>query len=166
MTNEFDFLILLPNDSDDLGLGLPVGRWRSPEKVKLICGAQPGDDFLEFLYRDSAPYGRSLAPSPRPVLAQFVEIARGDEQEDSNRLTGYPAKALTFARRYGNLGVCGIHNLPCWHTDPPCPSLFERRRGVVRVSDRLAAWYTYSRLARAILNLVAKPNSPRSPFRL
>lgn len=160
MTDAFDFLSLLRKDNDDFGSGFLVEseRWRLPVRVSVAEDA----GWLEFVYRESTRGSvRDLhAPLLRPMLLQFIEIARGDDPRDSNRLTGYPAKAIVFARRYGNLGICGAHNLPCWHRDPPCPAFFERRQNVLHVRERLAGWYTYSRLARAILNLVAKPQSP------
>lgn len=162
MTKAFDYVSLLAEGSDDFQAGFPAERWTLPEQASLIPDGRSGDGFVEFLYRERVPGkpGRKV-PSPRPMLAQFAEIARGDEPEDSNRVTlSDPDLLLAFARRYGSLGICGRHNVSCWHVVPPCPSPFERKAGYWRVRERLSAWLTYSRLARAILNLVAKPQAP------
>jgi hypothetical protein len=158
MTEQSDFLSLISSDAEDFGPGLPAARWRLAEQVSLVHGARREDDCLEFLYQENAPetWGGRLAPSPRQMLYQFVELAL----EKSNRVMGNPDLALAFARRYGALGICGEHDLSCWHLRPPCPCIFEREGNLMRVRERLGAWFVYSRLARAILNLTAKPHAP------
>src|SRR5215470_3776031 len=105
MTSAFDFLALLPKENDDFGSAfLAEGeRWRLPIRVSL----SDDESWLEFVYREHARgKTRDLhAPLLRRMLLQFVEIARGDEPENSNCLTGYPANAMGFALRYGNLGI-------------------------------------------------------------
>jgi hypothetical protein len=162
MTGDIDYVKLFPTEHDDLSLGVPGPRWWLPEKVELIRDKHSGERYVEFRYRDSAPEKPSrLAPSPRRMLTDFVELARGDEPPDLNRVAAEaPALVLAFARRYGNLGVCEKHNLSCWHVVPPCPTLSKRRAGWVTLRERFSAWLTYSRLALAILNLVAEPQAP------
>ena len=51
-------------------------------------------------------------------------------------------------------------SLSYWHVVPPCPALSKRRAGWVTLRERFSAWLTYSRLALAIINLVAEPQAP------
>jgi len=159
MTEAFDYIDAL----DEFGLISPARRWNLPEWVDPIRDAL-GDPYFEFRYRESERgklKRRPLTQPPRWMLEEFVEIASADEPEESNRLIVNPAAALSFARRYGALGVCAQHNLSCWHTGQPCQVILKRHRSVVRLRERVEASYAYSRVARAILNLAAKPKAPR-----
>ncbi len=148
---DFDFVELF---GDDLGAGFLFEPFFKPERAQVSSDGV----WLEFGYQQSGPdllSSSCLAPPPRKMLLQFIELARGEP----GRLRGDATKALAFARCFGSLGLCAEHGRSCWHKVPPCSQWTKRLDGLTWVREKLSVWYAYSRLARAILNLLANPQA-------
>lgn len=94
------------------------------------------------------------------MLAGFVRLHRASDQE-----------ILAYARKWGVLGICERHGLPCSHNQypygpydgvKPClPMLvtpLPREGSDFQVGEPLAHWRVWSRKAQAILNIGARLN--------
>jgi hypothetical protein len=182
-----DYVGLMAAD-DTLGIPFAGPGWKLPKRVFLT--QEGGEDWLEFRWdgdEKSVSLRRQMLTNFVDLAAEQVldpisermskrlarrarttKIKRGIPVPQisfvSNKPAGDPDQTLAFARRFGPLGLCDRHNRSIWHLgSTPClPGGIEGPGArIVRVRERLDGWFVHSRVARAVLNLIGKPQGDR-----
>jgi hypothetical protein len=140
---------------------LRAGEWWAPSRVDLVEAGQAPE--LRFVF-DSAT--RPAADDGR-LLQDFINLAH-DVPNEPDMVEWNKEALISFARRFGPLGLCRQHAWPITHSlsfagrpGAPCPMRIRRTRERNTVSERALSWASYSRTARGILNLLVTPNNER-----
>lgn len=129
-----------------------TGRWQGLEPWPLpsLNGVEIEGKSLLLKYGKSLVYrhsparqngwsGAELASASHEMLLDFANL-NGDNQ-----------RLLTFAMRYGALGLCTKHGWPLAHSRPYCPATCKEVKTGETRREPLAQWYEFSELASAIL---------------
>jgi hypothetical protein len=99
--------------------------------------------------------GARYKPTRSGMLDDFIRLCDADD---------FPEAVLSFARRWGLLGICD-HGLPCSHNQglsgPPClPMLVTPlpREGDFRFWEPINVWWAWSRRMKALLSIAGTLN--------
>jgi hypothetical protein len=130
-----------------------AGFWEGLESwARPVAGVRIEGEYLRLEYRKPYVEGRSpveLAHIDFRMLVEFAQLSTGDCAADG--------RLLAFAGRYGGLGICKEHGGPLAHTRPYCPVDVSSTRAGGISREPIRAWRFYSRLARAIVTVLAEP---------
>jgi hypothetical protein len=153
----YDYALLFVGPRASVQSSLRAGEWPAPSQVELLEAEDAPE--LRFVFEQNA----------RPItddgglLREFVNLA-SDVPEEPELLKWNNEALLSFARRFGPLGLCGEHAWPITHSlsfadqgGAPCPMRIERGEEHSIVQEQATSWASYSRTARAILNLLVAP---------
>src|SRR5262249_17277602 len=143
-----------------------AGVWHAPSRVELVQAGHAAQ--LRFVFEpDARP-----ATDDGGLLREFVNLTH-DVQEAPDLPKWDDEKLLSFARRFGPLGLCGRHEWPISHSvsfdgrrSAQCPMRIARGRDRSVVREGAESWARYSRIARAILNLLVAPDREEELERL
>jgi hypothetical protein len=98
-------------------------------------------------------YGAASGPAPaltpleEPALIEFARLWDEDAQQ-------FPTAVLSFAKRWGPLGLCDAHLRPYGHT-PLCQPWQDRAVATAQWAEPITTWRRYSRSLHALLCLLA-----------
>jgi hypothetical protein len=126
----------------------PIEPWARP-----LAGVRIEGKHLRLEY--SKPYveGRStLELAPRTdfrMIKEFADLSFGDCAVDG--------RLISFATRYGGLGLCKEHGWPLAHKKPYCPTDGSETRDGHIYRENLRAWRVFSHVARAIVTVLVAP---------
>jgi hypothetical protein len=123
------------------------GRWESLDPwARPLAGVRVEGEHLCLEYRKPYVEGRApleLATADFKMLATFADLCIGDSTADG--------RLLTFASRYGGLGLCAEHGWPFCHTRPHCPTKHTHVGDLSTYRERIGDWLFFSRIARAVV---------------